>query len=159
MRAGIVVERERLVVRTRADGRNVYSKSGKAALVAACRQPGASVAAVAMAHGVNANLLRKWLVRQSAGAAMQPQRGSRQREESLPNDAATAAQFLPVALAPAPVTKQEEIEASAAIPKATGMIQIHLGDARIEIKGIVESEALQRVLDCLRREDHAATAP
>lgn len=110
-----------------------------------------------MAHGVNANLLRKWLVRQSARAAVQPQRGSRQREESLPSDAATAAQFFPVALAP--VTKQEEIEASAAIPKATVTIQIHLGDARIEIRGIVESEALQRVLDCLRREDHAATAP
>jgi len=112
-----------------------------------------------MAHGVNANLLRKWLVRQSARAAVQPQRGSRQPEESVPNDAATAAQFLPVALAPAPVTKQEGIEASAAMPKATGTIQIHLADARIEIRGIVESEALQRVLDCLRREDHAATAP
>jgi len=36
---GTVVERERLVVLTRADGRHVYSKSGKAALVAVCWQP------------------------------------------------------------------------------------------------------------------------
>ena len=33
----------------------------KAAIVAACLAPGASVAAVALAHGVNANLVRKWI--------------------------------------------------------------------------------------------------
>jgi transposase len=34
----------------------------KTAVIAACREPGASVAAVAQAHGLNANLVRKWLV-------------------------------------------------------------------------------------------------
>ena len=33
----------------------------KAAIVAECLVPGASVAAVALAHGVNANLVRKWI--------------------------------------------------------------------------------------------------
>lgn len=33
----------------------------KAAIVAECLAPGASVAAVALAHGVNANLVRKWI--------------------------------------------------------------------------------------------------
>ncbi|MBI5279845.1 MAG: transposase, partial [Burkholderiales bacterium] len=34
----------------------------KTAVIAACREPGVSVAAVAQAHGLNANLVRKWLV-------------------------------------------------------------------------------------------------
>ena len=33
----------------------------KTDLVAMCRQPGISVSAVALAHGVNANLLRRWM--------------------------------------------------------------------------------------------------
>jgi transposase-like protein len=63
MRTTVVVERAQLVARTRADGRHVYRKEGKSALVAACSGPGASVAAIALAHGVNANLLRKWITR------------------------------------------------------------------------------------------------
>ena len=31
-------------------------------MVAACRQPGVSIAAVALANGLNANLLRRWVV-------------------------------------------------------------------------------------------------
>jgi transposase len=32
----------------------------KAKVLAACNEPGASIAAVALAHGLNANLVRKW---------------------------------------------------------------------------------------------------
>ena len=32
----------------------------KAKVLAACHEPGASIAAVALAHGLNANLVRKW---------------------------------------------------------------------------------------------------
>ncbi len=63
MRTTVVIERAHLVARTREDGRHVYRKEGKAVLVAACAQPGASVAAIALVHGVNANLLRKWITR------------------------------------------------------------------------------------------------
>ncbi len=38
-----------------------YTRQFKAELVAACRQPGASVAAVALQHGMNANVLHRWL--------------------------------------------------------------------------------------------------
>ena len=31
-------------------------------MVAACSQPGISIAAVSMAHGVNANLARRWMI-------------------------------------------------------------------------------------------------
>jgi len=38
-----------------------YTPQFKAELVAACRQPGASVAAVALQYGMNANVLHRWL--------------------------------------------------------------------------------------------------
>jgi transposase len=40
----------------------VHGAEFKAQVLAECQQPGASVAAVALAHGLNVNLLRKWLV-------------------------------------------------------------------------------------------------
>ena len=42
--------------------RRVHSAEFKGQVVAACSTPGVSVAAVAMAHGVNANLARRWVV-------------------------------------------------------------------------------------------------
>jgi len=42
--------------------RRRHNAQFKAIVMAACREPGASVAAVAQAHGLNANLVRKWLV-------------------------------------------------------------------------------------------------
>ena len=41
--------------------RRSYPKALKAQIVAECRAPGASIAAVALSHGVNANLVHKWL--------------------------------------------------------------------------------------------------
>lgn len=37
-----------------------YTRQFKAELVAMCHQPGASIAAVALQHGMNANLLHRW---------------------------------------------------------------------------------------------------
>lgn len=34
----------------------------KGAVVEECMRPGISIAAVALAHGLNANMLRKWLI-------------------------------------------------------------------------------------------------
>ena len=41
--------------------RRSYPKPLKAQIVAQCRQPGVSVAGVALSHGINANLVRKWI--------------------------------------------------------------------------------------------------
>jgi transposase len=43
------------------NGRRRYDPVSKQRLVEACRQPGASLAGLALRHGVNANLLRKWV--------------------------------------------------------------------------------------------------
>jgi transposase len=40
--------------------RRRHSAEFKAEVLAACEQPGASTSAVALAHGLNANLVRKW---------------------------------------------------------------------------------------------------
>ncbi|SAI71701.1 transposase [Bordetella ansorpii] len=41
--------------------RRSYPKALKAQIVAECRQPGISIAGVALSHGVNANLVHKWI--------------------------------------------------------------------------------------------------
>jgi transposase len=43
-------------------GRRTHSAEFKAQVVAACRMPGVSIAAVALEHRLNANLLRRWVV-------------------------------------------------------------------------------------------------
>lgn len=42
------------------DTRRRYSMTTKAQVVAECAQPGASVAKIAMAHGINANVVHRW---------------------------------------------------------------------------------------------------
>ena len=46
-----------------------HSDEFKAQVVAACSVPGVSIAAVAMAHGINANLVRRWVCNAEAAAA------------------------------------------------------------------------------------------
>ena len=41
--------------------RRTYSPQFKAELLTACKQPGASIAALALQHGMNANVLHRWL--------------------------------------------------------------------------------------------------
>jgi transposase len=77
--------------------RRRYSRELKAQIVAECEAPGASVARVAMAHGVNANVVHGW--RQLARAA------SRDGVRPVAPTPVSASQvFLPVKLAPPPPT-------------------------------------------------------
>src|SRR3978361_2150447 len=58
------------VVSVLRNGRRRYDPASKQRLVEACLQSGVSVARLALQHGVNANLLRKWV------AEHQRQRGN-----------------------------------------------------------------------------------
>ena len=51
-------------VRINRTGRRTYTLDYKRDVVRQCREPGVSVAAVAMQNGINANLVRRWMVRQ-----------------------------------------------------------------------------------------------
>lgn len=50
--------------------RRRHSEAFKAEAVAACLRPGVSIAAVALSRGLNANLLRRWLVRPDQGCGI-----------------------------------------------------------------------------------------
>jgi transposase len=99
--------------------RRVHGEEFKARVLAECRQPGTSVAAVALAHGLNANLLRKWLQGRGlkrCGPAVQAvaapaAKSSAKRGEPATDAAAPAVlQFLPIDMASA--------GSSARVPKA-----------------------------------------
>lgn len=54
-------------------GRRTHRRHGaefKAQVIRACRQPGVSIAAVALANGLNANMLRRWVVEAERVGAM-----------------------------------------------------------------------------------------
>lgn len=70
--------------------RDTTTAEWSARIAAECAQPGASIAAVALSHGINANLLHKWI------------RLARARCPSTPT-------FLPVMAAPAPAARSIEI--------------------------------------------------
>jgi transposase len=61
--------RVRLVGR---NGRRRYEPASKDRLVAACLEPGVSVSRLALDHGVNANLLRKWIKKRTAPRSLAP---------------------------------------------------------------------------------------
>jgi transposase len=62
----------RLVTGHKRDGRCTYDPQAKSEVVQACVRPGVSVSRIAMQCGVNANLLRRWVVeRQLEGAPRQ----------------------------------------------------------------------------------------
>lgn len=51
--------------------RRIHSAEFKAHIVAACCKPGVSSASVAMANGINANLVRRWVKESEIGAEME----------------------------------------------------------------------------------------
>lgn len=89
--------------------RRIHSAEFKAHIVAACCKPGVSSASVAMANGINANLVRRWVKEAEVGAEIKLGSAARQCEKAKLATPA-AAKFLPVPLpAPAPVPAAADI--------------------------------------------------
>jgi transposase len=61
-----------LVEGHRSNGRCRYDPEAKRELVEACLQPDVSVARMALEHGINANLLRKWINQYRENASAVP---------------------------------------------------------------------------------------
>jgi transposase len=107
---------ERVVLRRR------HSAQLKSLVLEQCAAPGASVAKVAMSHGVNANIVHGWrkLARERDGAAVSPP-----SRTALPvKTAASVPQFVPVSMAqttssPAPTDIQIELRRGATAMKIT----------------------------------------
>ena len=93
--------------------RRRYTEQFKADVVAQCQQEGISIARVALANGLNANLLRRWI-------------GDRQEAEPAGSELAVAPEPRFVEL-PAPVA------IAAAVSPATIEIEITRGTTKIAI--------------------------
>jgi transposase len=107
------------------NGRNLYNRDAKRELVRRCLQPGVSLAATALAHGVNANLLRKWVVTYTG-----------QRPEVEAAAALVAVKALPAPTAPTTTLGEWQLEL--VVPGGT-----------IRVRGRIDAESLRTVLDCL----------
>ena len=95
-----------------------------------CRQPGVSVAGLALAHGINANLLRKWI-----------HRAEREGDES----GSAGAAWVPVRLA------QPQRPSAVATTSTDGTIELELAGGTIRLRGRVEASTLSMAIDCLAR--------
>jgi len=109
--------------------RRTHSLEFKQRVVEASRQPGASIAGVAMVHGINANQLHKWR-RQFPGV----------------HTAVTvsAASFIPITV----VT--DEPARRSVNDSPPGRIDIELGRVRVSLSGRVDLDVLHTVLATLR---------
>lgn len=116
-----------LVKGRKSNGRCVYDRAAKRALIEAALLPGVSVARLALDHAVNANLLRKWIRAYQA----------KQTESSRVLQRSVA--LLPVVATEPPA------------PSPETLIEIALGDATVRLRGAVDAQQLRTVIDCLAR--------
>ncbi len=100
----------------------------KQQVVAESSRRGASVAGVALAHGLNANQLHKW-----------------RRDLLRPKAPATRGALLPVTVESAPIMIGAPVTES-----CPGAIEIEFANARLSVRGRVCLDALQTILAVLR---------
>jgi transposase-like protein len=123
-----------LVTKHGANGRRTYSKAGKRALARRCTEPGVSVARMALLHGVNANLLRRWMIKYGKPRACLLA-GSPAKTP--------AATLLPV------TTQMPDVPRTSTFSES--YIEITLTAATIRVRGSVDAAVLDIVLECVRR--------
>ena len=85
--------------------RRRHSAEFKATVIRECMAPGVSIAAVALAHSLNANLLRKWLIDAEQASRPSPPVVAAPEEVRLPPPS-----FVPLALKAPPVEGDIRIE-------------------------------------------------
>ena len=136
------MEKRSLVVsgepyRVTGNGRRYFSKAHKEAVIAKCLAPGASLAAVALANGFNANLVRKWVRERGVGDSM----------------AKPSSRLLPVTLDVRPErVPPRRLRAPTGAPArkaAAGSMEIRVGAIELVVHGLVDRVQLSEVLDRL----------
>ena len=104
--------------------RRRHSHELKAEVLAACSEPGASISGVALAHGLNANLVRKWRSGRGtkrAGMALTPAATS----QTPPLGA--AAKFVALEMPTPPnAAARAAVEPTAAVPSVEPLIHVEL---------------------------------
>ena len=112
--------------------RRRHSPEFKARVVDACQVRGASVAGVALAHGVNANLVRKWVINR--------------RRDLVPTGAHG---LLPVRIITGTASKEMTSKRGAGVSQREA-IEIDLAGARVRVRADFDSAALRDVVRILR---------
>src|ERR1035438_9375570 len=74
--------------------RRLHSEEFKDEVVRACSEPGVSVAGVALANGVNANLVRRWMTERGVSSP------NLRKRVTLADPVIRASEFVPVTIAP-----------------------------------------------------------
>ena len=97
-----------------------YTAEFKAQLVAACQQPGASIAALASSQGMNANVLHRWLKEHAHSGCHQLIKQSR---SVAPAATSPVPAFLPVKLT---VTEPEPAVAEIKAELRKGALSMHI---------------------------------
>lgn len=125
-----------VVERVLRNGKRMYVHEFKLGLVRRCLEPGVSVSAVALEHGVNTNLLRKWIDkhREEAGAGRRP--------ALLPVTIMATESAASCTPTSAPTPAQGDVDSS---------IQIDVFGARVTLRGDVDARRLRLVLEALSR--------
>ena len=95
-----------------------YSDAFKLQVVAACHVPGVSKAAIALANGLNANMLRRWVVESSRGS-----NGQLATRTKPLAPAQARPDFIPVKLAPPPPAQVADIRIQ--LQHGASAVQIH----------------------------------
>ena len=86
--------------------RRTHSAEFKAKVVTACRRPGVSMAAVALANGLNANLVRRWVVTEERA---QPGTSIEAANVSAAATVEHNSSFIPIALDSSPAATPRSI--------------------------------------------------
>jgi len=119
--------------------RRHHDRAFKQELVRQSLEPGASVSAIALRSGVNANMLFKW-----------------RREHVRAAGGATAAVLLPVEVAPPaevmtiPASSGPSAPPTRSAPR-NGVIELEFAGAQLRLRGAVDEDSLCSVLRALRQ--------
>jgi transposase len=116
--------------------RRRYTAEFKSELVERSLQPGASVSAIALENGMNANVLFKW------------RREHLRAVSSVQGRGAAHAMLLPVKLATTGTPAPQAMPSHPLVSE--GVIEIDIGGARIRLRGCVDESNLRCVLHALR---------
>ena len=138
--------------------RRSWSLDERKRIVEEALAPGASVAAVARRHGLNANLVFKWIRRSREGWLDRRRGTAKAADASASAHDGDAPAFVPVTVlelspAPSPALAPPAVTKPVAAPRRhtrRGAMEISLPNGvRVSLDADVDAEALRRVLSAL----------
>ena len=122
--------------------RRRHDAAFKRELIERSLHPGASVSAIALENGINANLLFKWRRMHRRANVGASELGARELASRSAH-----AMLLPVRIEPAPIGAMTP---SASMPRpGSGVIEIDIGAARVRLRGAVNEANVRCVLQTL----------